>query len=212
MWKRNLLGSTAMWAPEGGGAAAGAPAATPTPAGESDDDLVPVDSGKVRELTPHERRLRADRTALRQQLAEVRAALEAEKAATKAAQDAQEAAVKRAREETQAAANQRLLQSEIKAAAAKMGACDPGDLLKLLDTSKLTIGEDGAVAGLDEFLAAAKEAKPWAFSGQSPTGQPAGATTSSTAKAPTTPTTAQKITSLPAAERRAKLREFGVRV
>ncbi len=127
---------------------------------------------------------------LRQQLAEARAALETERVA----------------------ANQRLLRAEIKAAAVRLGAHDPNDLLKLIDTSAVAIGKDGEAVGLDEFLAAVKAAKPWAFSGPSPTGQPAGATTSSTARAPAGKAATARITDLPQAERKAALRKLGLRL
>ena len=127
---------------------------------------------------------------LRQQLAEARAALESERAA----------------------ADRRLVCAEVKAAAVRLGAHDPADLLKLIDTSALAIGTDGEVAGLEEFLGKVKAAKPWAFSGPSPTGQPAGATTSSTARPPAGKAATARITDLPEAERRAALRKLGLRL
>jgi len=111
-----------------------------------------------------------------------------------------------------AAANARVIAAEVKAAAVKLGAHEPADLLKLIDTSKLTIGDDGEVKGVDDLLSGVKAAKPWAFSGPSQSGQPPGATTTSTATPPNTSAGGRTIRDLPAAERKAELRKFGVHV
>jgi hypothetical protein len=111
-----------------------------------------------------------------------------------------------------AAANARIVAAEVKAAAVKMGAHEPSDLLKLIDISKLAIGEDGEVKGVDDLLTAVKAVKPWAFSGPSRSGEKPGATTTSTATPPNTSPGSKRLRDLPAAERKAELRKFGIHV
>ena len=128
--------------------------------------------------------MRADRRTLRTKLAESETKRAEAEALAASIRDAGKAEVEAARKDATAQAEQRIVRAEIKAAAVKAGAHDPAALLKLLDTSKLTIGDDGEVVGVDDLLTAAKASMPWAFSGPSATGQPAGATTSSTARTP----------------------------
>jgi hypothetical protein len=111
-----------------------------------------------------------------------------------------------------AAANARIVAAEVKVAAVKMGAHEPADLLKLIDVSKLTTGEDGEVKGVDDLLAAVKAAKPWAFSGPGRSGEKPGATTTSTATPPSISPGGRRLRDLPAAERKAELRKFGIHV
>jgi hypothetical protein len=88
--------------------------------------------------------------------------------ATKATKDAADA-VKAAKTEAdakvaaaQTAANERIILAELKTEAIKAGMVDL-DGLKLLDTSKVTIGDDGVVKIPDKFFEEAKTAKPWLF-------------------------------------------------
>jgi hypothetical protein len=112
--------------------------------------------------------------------------LETELTAAQAAQAAKEAeyATSKAASETvitatQAAANARIIKAELKAAAIQAGMVDL-DALKMLDTSKITIDDDGEVVGADTLIAAAQKDKPYLF----------GATkTSSTATPPKVDTT-----------------------
>lgn len=59
--------------------------------------------------------------------------------------------------------DQRIIRAELKAEAVKLGVIDL-DVLKLADTSKLTLDDDGEVVGGVELIAALKVSKPWAFS------------------------------------------------
>jgi hypothetical protein len=78
-------------------------------------------------------------------------------AAEKAAQES-EAKVKAA----ETAANDRILRSELKAAALKAGMIDL-DGLKLADLSKVTLKDDGTVDGADTMLEEMKKSKPYLF-------------------------------------------------
>jgi hypothetical protein len=66
----------------------------------------------------------------------------------------------------QARAN--LLMSEVKAEAVRAGMVDL-DGLKLLDTSTLTVGEHGEVAGIAALMDHFRRSKPWLFGAQSST-------------------------------------------
>ncbi|PAD91626.1 phage scaffolding protein [Shouchella clausii] len=82
---------------------------------------------------------------------------EKEEADKKAAEAAEEA--KKALE----AANKRIIDTEIRAIARSLNANDPSDVLALMDKSGVEISEDGSVKGVEEAVAALKEAKPWMF-------------------------------------------------
>lgn len=60
------------------------------------------------------------------------------------------------------AATNKLKFAELKAAAIKAGIIDL-DLVKLADVSKITVGEDGEVSGVDEVISAMQAAKPHFF-------------------------------------------------
>ena len=64
--------------------------------------------------------------------------------------------------EVKTTADLRIIRAELKAEAIKAGMIDM-DGLKLIDTSTVTIGDDGEVKIPDGFFKAAKEAKPWLF-------------------------------------------------
>jgi hypothetical protein len=55
-----------------------------------------------------------------------------------------------------------IINAELRAVAAQSGIVDL-DIVRLIDQSALTIGEDGSIAGAAEAIAALKLAKPWAF-------------------------------------------------
>ena len=55
-----------------------------------------------------------------------------------------------------------LINAELRAVAAQSGIVDL-DIVRLIDQSTLAIGDDGAIAGAAEAIAALKAAKPWAF-------------------------------------------------
>lgn len=83
-------------------------------------------------------------------------------AAAKAKTEAEEALAG-----VRSASDRAVIEAEAKAAATRLGAHAPGDLVKLLDLSTVKRGEDGAVTGLDEVLTAAKEARGYMF-GEAP--------------------------------------------
>ena len=61
-----------------------------------------------------------------------------------------------------AAANARLVQAELRTHAVRAGIIDV-DCLKLLDTSKLQLDDEGNLPQAEATLAALKREKPWAF-------------------------------------------------
>ncbi|GAN66897.1 MULTISPECIES: phage scaffolding protein [Acetobacter] len=80
-------------------------------------------------------------------------------AVTKAQADAVEAG-KAAKAQADAA----VIRAEAKAAATRLGAVAPEDVVKLIDLDAVKIGENGEVEGLDAVMAAAKEARGYLFS------------------------------------------------
>lgn len=62
--------------------------------------------------------------------------------------------------------NSRLIQSELKSLAIRAGIVDI-DGLKLLDTTSLTVNEQGDIEGAERLLASLKRGKPWLFHGSS---------------------------------------------
>jgi hypothetical protein len=63
-------------------------------------------------------------------------------------------------------AGNRVIRAEMKAEAIRAGMIDL-DGLKLLDLSRLSLGEDGDVLGGSQAIAQLKRAKPWLFGGTS---------------------------------------------
>lgn len=80
-------------------------------------------------------------------------------------QDERDAAEKRAKAT--------LLRAEVTAAAARLQFRDPGDVLKLIDTERVEIGDDGSVKGLDEQLQVLAKSKPYLLATSVPGMQPA---------------------------------------
>ena len=76
--------------------------------------------------------------------------------------------------EVEAQAHERVVRAELKAEAVRAGMVDL-DGLKLLDASRVKLGEDGEVAGAAALMRELRRAKPWLFGG---------ASSSSTAGAP----------------------------
>lgn len=88
--------------------------------------------------------------------------LEGFKTKAEEADKAREAAVAEAVKAARAEGNQRLLAAELRAAATRAGMVDPEDV-KLLDASKVSVGEDGTVKIPDGFFDEVSKAKPYLF-------------------------------------------------
>lgn len=56
---------------------------------------------------------------------------------------------------------QQLLRTQVISAAARAGLNDPEDAVRMLDTSEMTVADDGTVEGLDDALARLLKAKPY---------------------------------------------------
>ncbi|WHX85787.1 scaffolding protein [Bacillus paralicheniformis] len=78
-----------------------------------------------------------------------------------AAKKAEEASEKAKKAEE--SANQRIINTELRAIARSLNANDPNQVLALLDKSAVQIDEDGNVIGAEEAVAAFKESSPWMF-------------------------------------------------
>jgi hypothetical protein len=102
--------------------------------------------------------LRSEAKATRLKAQELEAQLEQAKAASKTLADEFETK----RVSLEQAAKDRLIRAELKSHALKAGMIDL-DGLKLLDTSKISLTEDGELEGAETLLEAAKKQKPWLF-------------------------------------------------
>lgn len=109
-----------------------------------------------------------------------------------------------------AAANEAVIRAEAKAAATRMGSVAPDDVVRLIDLSSVTIGEDGIVKGLDEVLAAAKEAKSYLFSEPVKPGVVTGDTQSAPAPQKGAPAEFNARTASPE-QMAARMKELGLR-
>ena len=170
-------------------AAPAAPAATPPSAvPPSSQDVFPA--AYVRELRDETKGYRLKAEAAEKSAAEAKAAVEAAKAEGKTASEKAAAdlaaALKKADDEVKARfveanerANAKLIRAEVKVGAAAAGLAHP-DFLKLLDTSKFTVDEDGEVVVPADFWTTLKAAQPHLFA---VTGADKG-TTSNPAKPP----------------------------
>lgn len=78
--------------------------------------------------------------------------------------------VKKQIEEATAKANAKLIAAEVKTLGATMGLVDADDALKLWDSSKIKVTDDGTVEGVKEALEALKEKKPHLFGSARPAG------------------------------------------
>lgn len=65
-----------------------------------------------------------------------------------------------------------LLRTQVIAAAAKAGLNDPEDAVRMLDTSEMTVADDGTVDGLEQALGALLKAKPYLIKSTSGTISP----------------------------------------
>jgi len=91
------------------------------------------------------------------------AALSETEKLTKRAVDAEAA-----KDQALSLANERLIRAEVVARAATLKFADPADALALIDRSKLTVGSDGTVAGVDELLKQLAAAKPYMLAKPAP--------------------------------------------
>ncbi|WP_242501299.1 phage scaffolding protein [Komagataeibacter xylinus] len=62
-----------------------------------------------------------------------------------------------------ARADRAIIRAEARALAARMGAVEPADVVRLVDLSAVTLGEDGAPQGLDTIMTAARESRAYLF-------------------------------------------------
>ena len=119
------------------------------------------------------RELRGENERWRQKAQAEQTAREAAEKKAKDAETAAEARVTEAKTAAETAAQQRVAESdqranarivnaELRLAATKAGMIDL-DGLKLLDVTKVTLKEDGTVAGADELITQAKKDKPYLF-------------------------------------------------
>ena len=175
------LTNTRTFEAEGGGsapaatvAATVAPAAPAVPASAapaSSQDVFPA--AYVRELRDETKGYRLKAEAAEKAASEAKAAVEAAKAegktaAEKAAADLA-AALKKSEDDVKAKfteaterANAKLVRAEVKVGAAAAGLAHP-DFIKLLDTSKFTVDEDGEVVVPKDFWTDLKAAQPHLF-------------------------------------------------
>ena len=75
-------------------------------------------------------------------------------------------ALERRLAEVEANAHARIVRAELKAEAVRAGMVDL-DGLKLLDTSRVKVGQDGEVEGAAALMRELRRAKPWLFGGAS---------------------------------------------
>ncbi|GBR23112.1 phage scaffolding protein [Komagataeibacter nataicola] len=101
----------------------------------------------------------------------VKALADANAAVEQAKADA-EAATKGATEKANAA----VIRAEAKAAAVRLGAVNPEDVVKLIDLGTVKMGEDGKIDGLDAVMEAAKESRGYLFSEPTKPGTETGTT------------------------------------
>jgi hypothetical protein len=161
---------------------------------DKDDDKKPDNEPKKVDLTQDEldalisrekgrvKSKYGDYDDLKAKLAEFEEAEEERKKAAMSEQDRlqaeKEAAEKRAQEleeqskKAQESANQRIINTEIRAVARGLNANDPNDVLALLDNSNVEIDDNGNVKGVEEAVKSLKDSKSWLF--KAPVGADAG--------------------------------------
>lgn len=121
-----------------------------------------------------------DMDTLRQELA----ALRAERDEAVSARTALEADLARSTEQASTArtrADRAVIRAEARALAARMGAVEPADVVRLVDLSGVTLGDDGLPQGLDTIMQAARESRAYLFTTPQPV---SGAATGTTAAGP----------------------------
>ncbi|MCE2563651.1 phage scaffolding protein [Komagataeibacter sp. FNDCF1] len=111
-------------------------------------------------------------------------ALRAERDEALATRTALEADLARATEQASTArtrASRAVIRAEARAMAARMGAVEPADVVRLVDLSAVTLTEDGTPQGLDTIMEAARESRAYLFTPPRPA---SGADTGTTASGP----------------------------
>ena len=81
-------------------------------------------------------------------------------------------AERQARAQAETQRTQQLLRTQVISAAAKAGLNDPEDAVRMLDTSEMTVADDGTVDGLEQALGALLKAKPYLIKSTSGTISP----------------------------------------
>lgn len=81
-------------------------------------------------------------------------------------------AERQARAQAETQRTQQLLRTQVISAAAKAGLNDPEDAVRMLDTSEMTVADNGTVEGLEQALAALLKAKPYLIKSTSGTISP----------------------------------------
>jgi len=114
-------------------------------------------------------------------------------AASKAKADADEVLAS-----VRTASDRAVIEAEAKAVATSLGAHAPADVVRLLDLSTVTRGEDGTIAGLTEALTAAKEARGYMFGEAPKPGTATGSTQAPAAPRATNPAAFDARTITPA--------------
>ena len=112
------------------------------------------------------------------------AALRAERDEAVSARTALEADLARSAEQASTArtrADRAVIRAEARALAARMGAVEPADVVRLVDLSGVTLGDDGLPQGLDTIMQAARESRAYLFTTPQPV---SGAATGTTAAGP----------------------------
>ena len=181
---------------------------------ETDEVDAPVEvSDKPREPTVYEKQLRTklSNSTRKAADAEKRASDAEAKLAAEVARITGEAttATERAVGEVRTASEQRIIRAELKSAALKAGMRDPGDL-KLVDLSKVKLGEDGEVVLPDGFFEAVKTAKPYLFADAKD--GPATGFTSPPVKPPAAKTEGKSAKDMTPEEYKAGLKALGVKL
>ena len=126
--------------------------------------------------------IRAERDTLRTQFEAFQAESTSKQAESAAALERTKAEMEAALTEVKTAGERAILCAQAEAAATRLGAHNPADVVKLLDLSEVKRGEDGTFTGLSEVLEAAKTERGYLFGEPPKTGAEAG--TTSTPKPP----------------------------
>ncbi|OUJ06641.1 phage scaffolding protein [Acetobacter malorum] len=143
------------------------------------------------------------------QLAQQKGDFEAKLAEAQKETETAQSEAKSALEQSKTQADAAVIRAEAKAAATRLGAVAPEDVVKLLDLSAVKMGEDGQIEGLDDVMAAAKEARGYLFTVPAKPGTATGTTAAPNAPNPGKPVPFDARKATPE-ETAAKARELGI--